>query len=159
MIEVDNFWHLKTFEAVLTKLWSRWDEVIHEEKDVFMHCTENCKINDELDGKEVIGLCRENQSTTSEFHNGEESTEPKSQDKLKSKTIMRLESNNRSEKDKQMAESEENETAMMCWDNLEDSPGKEPYEETDDEEKKPVDKTQKPKDEEDHVNSTLHMGN
>ena len=25
MIEVDNFWHLKTFEVVLTNLWRRWD--------------------------------------------------------------------------------------------------------------------------------------
>ena len=54
-----------------------------------------------------------------------------------------------------MAKSGENKTAMMCWENLEDSPGKEPNEETDDEEKKPVEETQKPKDEEEHVNSTL----
>ena len=40
---------------------------------------------------------------------------------MKSKTITRLESNNRPEKDKQMAETEENETVMMCWKNLEDS--------------------------------------
>ena len=33
MIEVNNFWHLKTFEAVLTKLW---DELIHKQKDVSM---------------------------------------------------------------------------------------------------------------------------
>ena len=26
MIEADSFWHLKTFEAVLTDLWRRWDE-------------------------------------------------------------------------------------------------------------------------------------
>ena len=26
MIEVDNFWHLKTFEGVLTDLQRRWDE-------------------------------------------------------------------------------------------------------------------------------------
>ena len=26
MIEADNFWHLKTFEAVLTNLQRRWDE-------------------------------------------------------------------------------------------------------------------------------------
>ena len=26
MIVVDNFWHLETFEAVLTDLWRRWDE-------------------------------------------------------------------------------------------------------------------------------------
>ena len=31
MIEVDNFWHLKTFEAVLTNLWRRWDkQIIHK---------------------------------------------------------------------------------------------------------------------------------
>ena len=33
MIEVDNFWHLKTFEAVLTNLQRRCDEQIHEQKD------------------------------------------------------------------------------------------------------------------------------
>ena len=77
MIEVDNFWHLKTFEAVLTKLWRRWYEVIHEQKDISMHCTENSEINDEMDGKEVIDLCSENQTTTSELHDGEESTKQK----------------------------------------------------------------------------------
>ena len=159
MIEVDNFWYLKTFEVVLTNLQRRWDKVIHELKDVSMHCTDNCKLNDELDGKEVIDLCSKTQTTTSELWNGEESTKQKSQDKMRSKTIARLESKNRYEKDKQTAESEENKTAMMCWENLEDSLGKEPYEETDDEEKKPVEETQKPKDEEEHVNSTLHMGN
>ena len=51
MIEVDNFWHLKTFVAVLTDLQRRWDEVIYEQKDMSMHCTENSNINDELDGK------------------------------------------------------------------------------------------------------------
>ena len=159
MIEVDNFLHLKTFEVVLTKLWRRWDEVVDEQKDMSMHCTENSEINDELDRKEAIDLCSESQSTTSELHDGEESTKQKTQDKLKSKTIARLESKNRPEKDRQMAESAENETAMMCWKNLEDSPGNEPYEETDDEEKKPVEEMQKPKDEEEHVTSTLHMGN
>ena len=114
------------------------------------HCTENC---------EVIDLCSKNQTTTSELHDGEERAKQKSQDKMKSKTIARLESKNRPEKDNQTAETEENETAMMCWENLEDSPGKETYDETDDKEKKPVKKTQNPKDEEEHVNSTLHMGN
>ena len=37
--------------------------------------------------------------------------------------------------------------------------GKKPYKETDDEEEKPVEEMEKPKDEEEHVNSTLHMGN
>ena len=69
-----------------------------------------------------------------------------------------MESKNRPEKDKQTAETEENETAMMSWENLEVSPRKGPYEETDDEEEKPVEDMQKSKDEEEHVNSTLHMG-
>ena len=70
-----------------------------------------------MDGKEVIDLCRENQTTTSELHDGEESTKQESEDKMKSKTITRLESKNRPEKDNQIAESEENETAMMCLEN------------------------------------------
>ena len=57
MIEVDNFWHLKTFGSVLTDLWRRQDEKIHKQKDMSMHCTENGKTNNELDGKEVIDLC------------------------------------------------------------------------------------------------------
>ena len=30
MIEVDNSWHLKTFEVVLINPQRRWNEVIHE---------------------------------------------------------------------------------------------------------------------------------
>ena len=48
---------------------------------------------------------------------------------------------------------------MMCWENLKDSLGKEPHEESDNEGKKPVEKMQKPKDEEEHVDSTLHTDN
>ena len=137
MIEVDNFWHLKTFEVVLTDLWRRWDEVIHKQKDVSMHCTENSEINNEMIGINAIDLCSESQTKTSEFQDAEESTKQESQDKMKSKTIPRLESINMPEKYKLMAESEENETAMMCWENLKDSVGKEPREESDNNGKKP----------------------
>ena len=112
-----------------------------------------------MDGKEVIDLCSKNQTTTSELHNGEESTKQESQDTVKSKTITRLDSKNRPEKDNQVAETEEIKVAMMCWENSEDSLGKEPYKETDDKEEKPDKETQKPKDEEEHVDSTLHTGN
>ena len=104
MIDVDNFWHIKTFEVVLTELWRMWDEVIHKQKDVSTHCKENSEITNEMDGKDVIDLCSKTQTTTSELHDGEESTKQKSQDKMKSKTIAGLESKNRPEKDKQMAE-------------------------------------------------------
>ena len=39
-----------------------------------------------------------------------------------------MESKSRPENDKQMAESKETETSMMCWENLKDSLGKEPNE-------------------------------
>ena len=58
-----------------------------------------------------------------------------------------------------MAETEELTVVMMCWENLEDSPGKEPCEQKEDKEEKPDEETQKPKDEEEHVDSTLHTGN
>ena len=87
MIEVNNFWHLRAFEAVLANLWRRWDEVVHEQKDMSMHCTENSKINDEMDRIEVIDLCSINQTKTSEFHDGKESTKQESQDKVKSKQL------------------------------------------------------------------------
>ena len=77
MIDLDNFWHLENFEVVLSALKRRWDEVIHEQKDVSMHCTENGEINDELDGTEITDLCSKNWSAMSELHDGEESTRQK----------------------------------------------------------------------------------
>ena len=47
IIEVDNFRHLKTFGAVLTNIWRRWDEEIHKQKDMSLHCTEKGKTNRE----------------------------------------------------------------------------------------------------------------
>ena len=48
---------------------------------------------------------------------------------------------------------------MMCWENSEGSLEKEPYKETDDQEGRAHKEMQKQKDEEEHVNSTLHTGN
>ena len=152
MIEVDNFWHLKTFEAVLTNLQRRWDERIHKQKDVSMQCTENSEINDEMDGIEVINLCSESQTKNSELHKGKESTKQESLDKMKTNTIARMESKNRPGKSKPGAESEEHETAMMCWENLKDSLGKEPHIESENKGEKCIEKTQKPKDEEEQTN-------
>ena len=70
---------------------------------------------------------------------------------MKTTTIARMESENRPGKGKPMAESEENETTMMCWENLKDSPGKEG--------EKPVKKTQKQKHEEEHFKPTLNTSN
>ena len=115
MIEVENFWHLKTFEVVLINLQRRWDEGTHEQKDMSLHCTENSKTNNEMEGIEVIDMCSENQTKNREFHEGKESTKQDSWDKMKSKTIASMESKNRPGKVKPTAESEENKTVMMCW--------------------------------------------
>ena len=56
MIEVDNFWHHKTFEAVLANLWRNCDKEIHEQKNETLNCTENKKAHEEIDEKEVISL-------------------------------------------------------------------------------------------------------
>ena len=48
---------------------------------------------------------------------------------------------------------------MMCWENSEGSLGKEPYEETDNQEERADKEMQNLKDEEEHVNSTLHTDN
>ena len=107
----------------------------------------------------MIDLCSKNQTTTSELNDGEESTKQESWDTVDSKTIARLESKNRHEKDYQVAETEEIKVVMMYWENSEDSPGKEPYKETDAKEENPDEEMPKPKDEEEHVDSTLHTGN
>ena len=145
IIEADHFWCLETFEAVLTNLWRRWDEQIHEQKDMSTHSMENSEINDEMDRVEVIDLCSESQTKNSELHEGKESTKQESQDKMRSTTIARKESKNRPGKGKPTTESEENETVMMCWEDLKDSPGKEPHTEPENEGEKPVEKTHKQK--------------
>ena len=90
MIEVDNFGHHKTFEVVLADLRRSWDKEIHRHETEFVHCTENDKTNGELDEKEVIDLCSESQTTSSEICNEEESRKQESHDTEESKTITRL---------------------------------------------------------------------
>ena len=64
MIEVDNFQHQKTFEAVLAKtfeavladLWRNCNKEIHEQENETLHCIENENTHEEMDEKEVINL-------------------------------------------------------------------------------------------------------
>ena len=58
-----------------------------------------------------------------------------------------------------MTENEENETAMMCWEVLKISLRKEPHVESENKGEKTIKKMQKPKDEEEHVEPTLNIGN
>ena len=67
---------------------------------------------------------------------------------MKTNTITRMESKNRPGKGKPTAESEENETVMMCWENLKDSPEKELHVESENKGEKPFKQMQKPENEE-----------
>ena len=54
MIEVDNFWHYKSFEVVIADLQRSQDEEIHKQENEALHCTENHKINGKLDEKKLL---------------------------------------------------------------------------------------------------------
>ena len=43
MIEVDNFWHQKTFEAVLAYLWRNCDKEIHKQENETLHCVQKTR--------------------------------------------------------------------------------------------------------------------
>ena len=83
MIKVDNCWHHKTFESVMSDLWNMWMEGIQELENTHMHCTNNDKNTNELVGVEVIGLCSVNQNKDAFFAEGKESTTQESQDNSK----------------------------------------------------------------------------
>ena len=57
MIELDNFWHRKTFESVMSNLQNMWTEGIQKLENSRMYCTNNDENNNEMDGVEVIDLC------------------------------------------------------------------------------------------------------
>ena len=90
---------------------------------------------------------------------GKESVKQESQDKTKSDATDRMEDEIRTKKSKSMTKNEEVETAMMCWEAVNDLLEKEPRKEQEKVEKKPVEKTERSKHEEEHVESTLNIGN
>ena len=49
MIKLDNFWHRKTFESVMSDLRNMWVEGIRELENAQMHCTNNDKNDNEMD--------------------------------------------------------------------------------------------------------------
>ena len=99
-----------------------------------------------MDGVEVIDLCSESKTEIGERCKGKESPKQESRDKTKINTIIRKKGKIRPGESKSTTKNEENETAMMCWEVLNDFLKKE---------EKPIGKTQKRKHEEEHVKPTL----
>ena len=78
---------------------------------------------------------------------------------MKTNAIAKKKDKNWPRKGKPAIENEENETVMMCWEALNDCLKKEPHIESENEGEKSTKKTQKQKDEEEHVELTLNTGN
>ena len=158
MIESDNFWHRKMFESVMSSLWNMRTEGIGELENTHMHCTNNDKTNNEMDGVEVIDLCSVSQSKNDAFSEGKESTKQESQDKSKYNAADKMEVELRTTRSKYTTRNEKVESAMMCWDSTSNFMEEEPHKEPEKVAKKPVEKTEKQKHEEGHVEPTLNTG-
>ena len=159
MIEADNFWHCKMSESVMSDLWNMWMEQVRELEYTHMHCTNNDENNNEMDGVEVIDLCSVSQSKNEAFVEGKESQSKKVRKKLKHNAADKIEVELRTVRSKSTTTNEKVESTMMCWESTRNFMEEEPHEEPEKVAKKPVEKTEKLKHEEEHVEPTLHKGN
>ena len=158
MIESDNFWHRKTFESVMSDLWNMWMEGIQELENSHMYCTNNDKNNNEMDGVEVIDLCSVSQSKTDTLSEGKESAKQESWDKSKHDGTDKMEAELKTVKSDFTTKNDKVESAMMCWELTSDFSKEETHEEPEKVVKKPVEKTEMQKHEEEHVGPTLDTG-
>ena len=158
MIESDNFWHCKTFESVMSDLWNMWTEGIQELENSCMYCTNNDENNNEMDGVEVIDLCSVSQSKNDTLSVGKESAKQESWDKSKHDGMDKMEAELKTVKSDSMTKNDKVESAMMCWELTSDFSKEETHEEPEKVAKKPVEKTEKQKHEEEHVRPTLNTG-
>ena len=158
MIEMDNFWHHKMFESVMSDLQNMWTEGIRELENTHMHCTNKDENNNEMDGVDVIDLCSVNQSKNDVLVEGKESAKQESQDKSKHDAADKMEAELKMIRSKSTTKNEKVESAMMCWESTSNFTEEEPHKEPEKVAKKPVEKTKKPKHEEEHVGPTLNTG-
>ena len=123
-----------------------------------MHCTNSDENNNEMDGVEVIDLCSVSQSKNDAFVEGKESTKQESQDKSKHDAADKMEAELRTIRSKSMTKNKKVESAMMCWESTSNFMEEEPHKEPEKVAKKCIEKTEKPKHEEEHVDPTLNTG-
>ena len=142
----------------MSDLQNMWTEGMRELENTHMHCTNNDENNKEMDGVEVIDLCSVSQSKNDAFSEGKESTKQESQDKSKHDAADKMEVELRTIRSKSTTKNEKVESAMMCWESTSNFTEEEPPKEQEKAVKKSVEKTEKPKHEEEHVETTLNTG-
>ena len=145
MIKLDNFWHRKTFESVMSNIQNMWVEGIQELENAHMYCTNNNKNNNEMDGAEVIDLCSVSQSKNDMFSDEKESTKQESQDKSKHNRMYKMKVELKTMRNESTTKMEKVESAMMCWEPTSNLSKEETHEEPEKVVKKPTEKTEKQK--------------
>ena len=158
MIESDNFWHHKTFESVMSDLQNMWVEGIQELENAHMYCTNSDENNNEMDGVEVIDLCSIIQSKNDTFSEGKESAKQESRNKSKHNGMDKMEVELKTMRSESTTKKGKVESAMMCWEPTSNFSKEETHEEPEKVAKKPAEKTEKQKHEEEHIGPTLDTG-
>ena len=90
----------------MSDLRNMWTEGIQELENTHMHCMNNDKNNNEMDGVEVIDLCSVSQSKNDAFSEGKESTKQESQDKSKYDAMDKMEVELKTMRSKSMTKNE-----------------------------------------------------
>ena len=123
-----------------------------------MYCTNNDENNNEMDGIEVIDLCSVSQSNNDKLSEGKECAKQESWDKLKHDISDKMEAELENMKSDSTTKNDKVESALMCWELTNDFSKDKTHKEPEKVAKKPVEKTEIQKHEEEHVGPTLDTG-
>ena len=159
MIEADNFCHYQTFESVKRDLRNMWSEGIQELENARSHCTNNDKNNNEMEEIEVIDLCSVSRCENDPIPVGEECAMQESQDRSKHDETDRKLEEFTTVRDNPTTKKGNVESAMMCWEPIENLEEEEPHDEQEEKANMLVETREKQKHEEEHVRPTLVTGN
>ena len=159
MIEADNFCHHQTFESVKRDLRNMWSEGIQELENARSHCTNNDENNNEMEENEVIDLCSVSRCENNSIPEGKESEMKESQDRSKHDKTDRKLDEFTTVRDNSMTKKDNAESAMMCWEPIENLEEEEPRDGQEENSNMLVETTEKQKHEEEHVGPTLVTGN
>ena len=159
MIEADNFCHHQTFESVKRDLRNMWSEGIQELENARSHCTNNDENNNEMEEIEVIDLCSVSRCENNSIPEGKESEMQESQDRSKHDETDRKLDEFTTGRDDSMTKKDNAESAMMCWEPIENLEEEEPRDGQEEKANMLVETTEKQKHEEEHVGPTLVTGN
>ena len=134
-------------------------EGIQELENTHMHCTDDDKNNNEMDGIEVIDLCSVSRCRNDAISEGKESAMQESQDKSKHDETNKKVDELKTVRDKSTTKKDNVKSVMMCWESTENLAEEELREEPEKVANKLVETMEKQKHEEEHVEPTLNTGN